>query len=169
MIRALGAMLVAGCGLWLGNHQARQLEQRVQILENLELALEQAGRELELCRTPLPRLFRSLSGSVPWPADGLFAACAEALEREEMAGVPEIWAAAVARVPGLEREEQRLLEGLGLVLGRYPGPEQEKAIFGVCRGLEQCALRAGEDSRRLGRVYRAMGAAGGGFLVIFLL
>lgn len=169
MIRALGAMMVAGCGIWFGTHQARRLERRVAALEALRSALEQAGRELELCATPLPQLFRFLAGRTLRPADGLFSACADALERDDRVGMDTIWAEAVMELPELTQEERQLVGCLGPVLGRCPGPEQGETIDGVCRALEQCALRAREESTRLGRVYRAVGAAGGGFLVILLL
>ncbi len=169
MIRVLGAALIGGCGVWFGEHQARKLRQRVQVLEGLKTSLEQTGRELEMRRTPLPQLFRGLSDSAPRPVKELFSGCAEALEQERAGGMPGIWASLVEELPCLEQEERQLLVGLGHVLGRYPGEEQGQALFGVCRELERCIQIAREENSRMGKVYRAVGAAGGGFLIILLL
>ena len=169
MMQILGAVLVAGCGIWFGNRQARQLSRRVQVLEGLKAALEQVKRELELRGIPLPRLFRELSKEVPWPADALFSACAISLERDAPEGLAQVWTSLTGQIPHLTEEERRLLASLGQVLGRYPGPAQGEAIVQVCHALEPHIEAAQSDSRRLGRVYRAVGAAGGGFLVILLL
>lgn len=169
MIQVLGAALVAGCGVWFGEHQAGKLAKRVQVLEVLNVSLGQLGRELELRRTPLPRLFRELSSGAAWPAKELFSGCAAALELGCPNGLPQVWTSSVEQIPCLEHEEKRLLAGLGCVLGRYPGPEQGEVIAGVCRGLEGRIQAARAESSRLGKVYRAVGAAGGGFLVILLL
>ncbi len=169
MIRVLGAAMIGGCGVWFGEHQARKLRQRVQVLEGLKTSLEQVGRELELRCTPLPQLFQALSIHACWPAGQLFSDCAAALEQDDPAGLSQIWTRLVEELPYLEREERRSLSGLGQVLGRYPGAEQEAAIAGVCNELEQYAQEARKEFRRLGKVYRAVGAAGGGFLIILLL
>lgn len=169
MIHVLGAALIGSCGVWFGEHQARRLRQRVQVLESLKLSLEQVGRELELRCTPLPQLFQELSVQACWPAGKLLSDCAAALEQDDPAGLSQIWTSLVEELPYLERGERRILAGLGHVLGRYPGVEQEEAIAGVCRELEQYAQEAREECRRLGKVYRAVGAAGGGFLIILLL
>lgn len=169
MIRVLGAAMVAGCGIWFGNHQAGRLVQRVQVLEMLKDSLGQLRRELELRRTPLPQLFQELSVNTSWPVNKLFSGCAAALEQGGPGGLPQIWTSSVEQIPCLEQEEQRILASLGYVLGRYPGTEQGQAIAAVCRELEQRVQAARAESGRLGKVYRAVGAAGGGFLIILLL
>lgn len=169
MKQLLGALLIAGCGLWFGNRQATQLMRRVSALEGLEAALRQVGRELTLRCTALPQLFAAMGGQAPWPAGGLFLNCAAALEESRAERFPQIWTDLVNQLPYLHEEERRCLSGLGQVLGRYPGRDQEGAIEQVCRALEEYARSARQDSMRMGRVWRALGAAGGGFLVILLL
>ena len=169
MIRTLGAVLVAGCGIWFGSSQAKKLSQRVLVLEELEAALEQVRRELELRCTPLSRLFGALSGQVSWPAAELFFKCAADLEKGKEVGFAQIWTSLTEDVPYMNQEEKRLFAALGQVLGRYPGPEQGEAIAKVCITLKQRAQEARAECQRLSRVYRAIGAAGGGFLVILLL
>lgn len=159
-------LILGGC-LWMGNRRAVGLERRAVALEGLAAGLEQLRCELLLAAEPLPRLFRRLSRSAPWPCGALFEDCGGALGGEK--SLHTIWAEGVAGIPYLHPEDGRLLAPLGTLLGRYPGGEQAKGLEQVCRALERQGELAREESRRLGRVYRAVGAAAGGFLLILLL
>lgn len=161
-------MVASGC-IWLGNRKARQLTARVRALETLKSALELMHRELELRLTPLPQLMRILSMKTPSPAGELFAGCGRALEELDRERFSDAWARLVGQIPELKEEDRQALIPLGQVLGRYDGRGQAAAIEAVGQELEDLRARAQEESSRLGRVYRALGAAGGGFLVILLL
>lgn len=169
MIHMMGAALVAfGC-CWLGEKKARQLAGRVRALEGLAAALGQMARELTLSLTPLPQLMRRLGEESAWPADSLFSRCGQALEGLDREPFSQAWSRLTREIPCLMEEDRRALAPLGQVLGRYGGGEQAAAIAAVEEELKQLHRSAQADSRRLGRVYRAVGAAGGGFLVILLL
>lgn len=169
MIHMLGAVMVAAGCIWLGNRKARQLTARVRALEALKSALELMQRELELRLTPLPQLMRALSAQTSSPARELFTGCGRALEALEHERLSDAWTRLVGQVPELKEEDRQALAPLGQVLGRYDGRGQAAAIEAVSQELEGLKARAQEESSRLGRVYRALGAAGGGFLVILLL
>lgn len=169
MIHMLGAVLVAaGCG-WAGILAAGRLRRRVETLEALCAGLEQLERELSLCLTPLPQLMAGLAGRVPHSARGLFAGCAQALEEPDREAFFQTWDRLTELLPDLTEEDRRALRPLGQVLGRYDAPGQVRAVEGARRRLEVLCAAAREDSRRLGGVYRAIGAAGGGFLAVLLL
>lgn len=169
MIHILGAVMVAaGCG-WLGVKQAQKLTARAAALEAMSRALEQMERELTLRLTPLPQLMQELAQRTEPPARTLFAGCRAALEELDHQRFHEAWVQMVHDLPDFKDEDRRALDTLGQVLGRYDGRGQACAIASVRRELEQLGRSARQDSRRLGRVYRAVGAAGGGFLVILLL
>lgn len=167
MIRCVGMALILGGCLWMGNRRAAGLERRAAALAGLAAGLEQLRCELLLAAEPLPRLFDRLSHSAPWPCGELFEGCGMALRGEKP--LHTIWAEGIAGIPYLHPEDGRLLAPLGTLLGRYPGGEQAKGLEQVCRALERQGALAREESRRLGRVYRAVGAAAGGFLLILLL
>lgn len=169
MIRYVGGALILGCGLWLGNSRAKVLEGRLETLEELMAALSLLGRELALHATPLPELFARLSQVAKGAACRLFAHCARELKGPVEEGFSTVWKGGVGEIPNLQPEERRLLAALGPVLGRFPAGEQQKAVEGVCALLREAAKTAGEDCRRMGRVYRTLGAAFGGFLLILLL
>ena len=167
MIRGVGMVLILSGCFWMGNRRAVDLERRAAALEGLAAGLEQLRCELLLAAEPLPRLFGRLSRSAPRPCGALFETCGAALGGEEP--FHRIWAEEVDGIPYLHPEDARLLAPLGTLLGRYPGVEQAKGLEQVCRALERQGELAREESRRLGRVYRAVGAAAGGFLLILLL
>ena len=167
MIRGVGMVLILSGCFWIGNRRAVGLERRAAALEGLIAGLEQLRCELLLAAEPLPRLFGRLSRSAPWPCGALFDECGTALGGEEP--LHTIWAKGIAGIPYLQPEDGRLLAPLGMLLGRYPGVEQAKGLEQVCHALERQGKLAREESCRLGRVYRAVGAATGGFLLILLL
>lgn len=169
MIRLVGAALVGlSCG-WLGIKNARRLSERVEALETLDSALGQMERELAMRLSPLPQLMEELSAHTASPARELFAGCRTALDGLGRERFADAWTRLVEELPDLQAEDRRALVPLGQVLGRYDGAGQRETIAGTRRALGELRARAEEDSRRLGRVYRALGAAGGGFLIILLL
>ena len=169
MIRLVGGGLILGGGLWLGHRSARVLEGRVETLEGLSLGLSLLGREMALQLIPLPELFCRLSATAPKAAGGLFRACAAGLEGPLPQGFCAFWTERVEEIPNLKPEERRLLASLGAVLGRFPAGEQQQAILQVSALLQEASRTAAGDSRRMGRVYRTLGGAAGGFLLILLL
>lgn len=167
MIRFLGAILITGCGLWFGERQARMLRERGQILEDLINGLEQVHRELELRQTPLPELLKGVGQRVRYPAGQLFSVYIGQTGEENR--FAPLWDKQVEQLPMLTREERHSVSSLGGILGRYPVREQGAAIEGVCTYLKQCGERADKEYRRMGKVWRGLGAACGGILVILLL
>ena len=168
MIRILGAALIAGCGCWMGERKARTLRERERVLKELSEGLEQLRRELELLQTPLPQLFRRLEQTARYPMKELFSVCAD-WTREEREGISFLWREQVDRLVQLAAEDRYVLASLGEVLGRYPAREQGEAIRNVCVYLKQQGEGAEQAYRRMGKVYRGLGAASGGLLVILLL
>ena len=169
MIRLVGGGLILGCGVWLGDRGARALEERVETIESLIAGISILGSELALQSKPLPELFSSLSGTVPKAAGELFRGCAEGLGGPLTQEFCTLWCRQVEEIPRLKPEERRLLASLGSILGRFPAREQHRAIGQVCALLQESARTAAGDSRRMGRVYRTVGGAAGGFLLILLL
>lgn len=166
MIRLFGALLVTACGCWLGERRACGLRKRKQILEQIVENLEQLRRELEFRQTPLPELFERLEQMVSGPVRGLFS-YQDDWETEK--GMSAEWMDQVEALPFLTQEERYTLSSLGDILGRYPVREQGEAIGSVCTYLRQCTQQADREYSRMGKVYRGLGAACGGILVVLLL
>ena len=81
----------------------------------------------------------------------------------------DLWRRLTGRLSQLGREGQAVVAPLGDTLGRYDGERQREALAAARRRLEELAAQTEEDSRRMGRVYQALGLSGGAFLVILLL
>lgn len=169
MIRLFGAVLLACACLWIGEKRARELRTRVDVLDGLMDALDGINRELEIRLTPLPQLMEEQGEYASPLVRELFLSCRKGLEGLRQESFSQVWTNLVEEIPHLKREDKRTLWSLGCVLGRYDGRGQSAAISGVCRELERNREQAWQISCRLGRVYRAVGAAAGGFLIVFLL
>ena len=166
MIRVLGSLLIASSSCWLGERQAQTLHRRRETLYDLVGSLEQLRRELEFHQTPLPELFAWLVQVVPTRIQILFSVCEYQLREE---GIMTGWSRGTEQILMLTQDERQTLSSLGEILGRYPVREQSEAIGAVCTYLKQCGERAEMEYRRMGKVYRGLGAACGGILIILLL
>ena len=79
------------------------------------------------------------------------------------------WRRLTETLPGLDEEARRALSPLGDTLGRCDWQEQQRRVAAVRGRIETLRAQAEEEQRRQGKVCRALGAAGGSFLVILLL
>lgn len=169
MIKLLGTVLVAAGAAWLGFRAAAALRDRVRTLDEMGEGLALLEQELELDAPPLPTLMERLIPRSRGPARALFQGCRLALEHLDREDLSQAWRRLVGELRELGEEGRQALLPLGDALGRCGCGEQERAVAAVRRRLGELADRAEEDSRRQGRVYRALGLSGGAFLVILLL
>ena len=169
MVRLLGAVLVAGGAAWAGLSAAEGLKRRVRALDALVDGLSMLEQELELDSPPLPELMERLISRSAGPARALFQGCRESLDRLSREPFSQSWRRLTETLPGLDGEALRALEPLGDTLGRCDWQEQQRRVAAVRGRIETLRDRAEEEQRRQGKVCRALGAAGGAFLVILLL
>lgn len=169
MIRALGAVLVAMGGAWMGLRAAEELRRRERSLEDMIGGLTLLEQELKLGGLPLGPLLRELANQTEGPAKTLFAACAKELDRADRRDFPTIWADLVRELPGLNSDARWALSRLGETLGRCDSESQRQTVASVRQRLEELCRHAEEERRRQGRVYQILGLTGGAFLVILLL
>lgn len=169
MVRALGAALVAAGGGWMGFLAAAGLRRRVWGLRQMGTGLELLERELELCAPALKQLLARGAAHGEGPAKVLFEGCVRGIDCLDREDFSSLWRRLVGELEGLDREGRAILFPLGDTLGRYEEARQREALSAARRRLEELALRREEDSRRLGRVYQALGLSGGAVLVILLI
>lgn len=169
MVRLLGAVLVAGGAAWAGLSAAEGLKRRVRALDALADGLSLLEQELELDSPPLPELMERLIPRSAGPAKTLFQGCRENLERLNRESFSYSWRRLTETLPGLDEEARRALSSLGDTLGRCDWQEQQRRVAAVRGRIETLRAQAEEEQRRQGKVCRALGAAGGAFLVILLL
>ena len=170
MIRVLGAaLLMTGCGV-LGLSAVNRLDGRVQDLRELSAGLEILLRELGWRLSPLPEALEAAAAGTHERAARFFAFCAQGAR--QLAGAPfrTLWSRGLEQCPlRLSREDRALLEQLGPILGRYDGDSQRQAVENVLAGLSRQQVQAGDDRRRLGRVYGVLGLTAGLFLTLMLV
>ncbi len=169
MIRMLGAILVAGGCFMMGEKQTRRLRDRVTVLTGLVASLEHMERELRLRLPSLPTLMKSVSLQADESIRPLFEESGRALDGLREVSFADVWPRLVEQISSLNGQDRFVLNSLGPILGRYDGPGQGDAIAAARGELQRQRERAQEEYTRLGRLYRVVGAAGGGFLIILLL
>lgn len=169
ILRMTGAVLVAAGAAWLGFQAAAGLRSRTRAIRDMAGGLAVLERELELNAPPLSRLLAQGAARSQGIAGALFHACAQGLDNLAQESFADLWRRLTGRLFQLGREGQAVVAPLGDTLGRYDGERQREALAAARRRLEELAAQTEEDSRRMGRVYQALGLSGGAFLVILLL
>lgn len=169
MLKLLGAIMAAAGCAGLGLSRDRQLREGVRTLDQLIRGLALLEGELALRCQPLPQLLEGLARRCSGTVGQLFAACALGLDDPERAAFSAVWAGEVDGLEGLSPEGRDLLRPLGQYLGRYETARQCGAVEETRKQLALLREREGENCRRMGRVYQALGVTGGAFLMILLL
>lgn len=170
MLKMVGAALLLAGGVGLGASAVGRLERRVTALRSLTEALELMERELDFRLPPMKDLIRETAERSAQPASGFLRTCAEKLDAWDGQPLSRLWQqAARERLPALKPCDLEALSSVGAVLGRYDAESQRGVISAARERLNGFLADAVEERRRQGRVYGALGAAAGAFLVILLL
>jgi stage III sporulation protein AB len=147
-----------------------QLDGRVRDLRGMVAALEAMRHVLVARLEPLDGMLdAAVQGTSGRPKE-LFQFCRAGLDRLDGSPFQPLWTAALeASSLRLEECDLGALYPLGGILGRYDMERQADALEHTVRQLEQQLVEAADQRRRLGKVYGALGASAGLFLVIILL
>ena len=170
MTRWLGAIWVAGCGLWLGLQRTVWYTRRVETIQGLLEAISLMEWELKDRQTPMPELLRRAEEGSRGSVRTFFAQCGGQMDELGSRSFGRIWtqAAELSQLP-LDREDLLILEGLGQVLGRYDQQSQCQALAQGRNRLTRRLEQAREDRDRLGRLSGVLGGAAGLLAVILML
>lgn len=169
MLRLLGGALVLGGTAWLGLRAAWGLKERERALREMAHLLRLLAQELELGARPLGDILDGLAQRCDGEGEKLVHACRESLDKLEEESFPAAWRRNVCSCRMLGEEGRCALYPLGDTLGQCDCPEQCRGLNLAGERLEKLADCAGEDCRRQGRVYQALGLSAGAFLLILLL
>lgn len=170
MLKMVGAVLLLAGGVGFGLSAVGRLDRRVIALRSLTEALELMERELDFRLPPMKDLIRETAERSAQPASGFLRACAKKMDVWEGQPMSELWQqAALEQLPALKPCDLEALFSVGAVLGRYDAESQRGIISAARDRLSGFLADAVEERRRQGRVYGALGATAGAFLVILLL
>lgn len=166
----LGAVMVMVGMLGLAWRQVGRLGERVELLRGLQGALCYLEEELLFRCTPLPRLLEHLARSRTGPLGRFFGAVLGSLEGEDALPLRQSWPRLVGEtLPQLKKDERETLAELGEVLGQYDAQTQAQALKLAGERLAGAYLEAQGERQRLGKVYLALGVAGGMVTVLVLI
>lgn len=170
MLKLIGGVLILVGTAWWGLDAVGQLRQRAQVLEGLRGALSYLEEELTFRLTPLPRLLEYLAQERNGAVGAFFQDVLQSLEKDPAGGLRPSWRQAMVRqLDMLQEEERQLLVEVGETLGRYDAKAQRQVLLQAIAHLETLRDQAKEETLRLGRVYTAVGFAGGAALILVLL
>lgn len=170
MVKILGAAMVMVGAVGLAWRGVERLKERAETLRSLQGAFSYLEEELAFRFTPLPALFAHLGETRGGAVGEFFAGVWREMERPQALPLRQSWAAASRRaLPMLREEERQVVDELGEVLGQYDAQTQARALRLAGERMAGLYLSAQEERQRLGKVYLALGAAGGLATVLALI
>jgi stage III sporulation protein AB len=156
-----------GC-LWLGVRKALGLTRRRRNLERCAQEMEELARGLGWNAPPLGELLTA-RGKKPSPLRPVYQHCLEGLSQPDRPGFAQLWGEGVEALPGFSQEDRQRLSGAGELLGQYHREAQVAGLNALAQDLRRQSVLAGEEERRLGRVYSVAGGAAGLVLALLLM
>lgn len=169
MLRVMGAVLVMAGTVGLGWRGVQRLGERVEALRGLQGAVAYLEEELAFRFTPLPQLLEQLSQNRKGAVGAFFGKMGKKMEQCDVP-LRQSWRQAVEEtLPMLKDEERQTVAELGEVLGQYDAQTQAQALKLAGERLAGSYMAAQEERGRLGKVYLALGVAGGLVTVLMLM
>lgn len=166
----LGAVLVLVGAVGLAWQAEQRLKERSKVLRSLQGAVAYLEEELAFRFTPVPTILDYLSKHRTGAVGMFFKGVLEEMEHSESNTLRQSWTRAVRdRLPMLKEEERQSLEEVGEVLGQYDAKTQAKTLRLAGERLAEAYMEAQAECRRLGKVYIALGIAGGLTTVLILI
>ena len=170
-LKTLGVVLVvSGFGSY-GLMGAKSMDQRVEQIKNIRLAMGFLEKEIAYLHTPLPlALFRS-GQCIPAPVNRLFENCSRILQDRQGITINEAWSQSLEKIRGrsdLNDGDITILQAVSSQMG-MSGVEEQKKLFTMIQ--EQLSIQ--ENQARLeaesGRKLRSYGGFILGATVVLLL
>ncbi len=168
MIREIGGLLAFGGCFLLGLRKAAALREGERHLAQAAEDMEELARLLEWSSPPLGELLNRMEAR-DGPLRPVYQHCLRELERPDRLGFAQIWREALAALGGLSNRGLEELAGAGDLLGQFDPVRQAEGLNALGGRLRRLAAEAGEERKRMGRVYCVAGGATGLLLVIVLL
>jgi stage III sporulation protein AB len=171
MIKAVGAVLVILASTVMGLRQAYRYQERPRELHAWMTALHMLETEILYGATPLPQAFRRIGERVPGETGRLLLELAERILESEGRPVSAIFRNVLEEgKPRLHLRDTdvAILIQFAETLGISDREDQIKHIAHACSRLSAEETEARDESMRLGRMWRYMGALLGIAVVILL-
>jgi len=165
----VGYLLILAAGTGIGLYAAHRLQQRVVFLDRTRRVLQTLIQQVGYTARPMNELWRRLAGM---PAFSDFSLLQDTAKGLQQAGFGSAFSAAVERAFAegqLTPPGRQLLLEFAEGCGRYDTVRQEEHIAHYRDRLAELETELRQEADTKGRVYRVMGLAGGGALVLLLM
>lgn len=170
MVRVVGALLLAGAGLWAGLERGGQQARRVRALGEWVQALDLWGRELAYRLPTTAQLLSTLAQRGPVGPGQVSGRALAGLDELGERDFDTIWQSALAAgEKRLPEQEMELLKGLGTVLGSCGWEDQRSGLDRTARWLEQRGRDLTRGLSRERKTWGVLGLSAGCALAILLL
>lgn len=168
MLNIIGAALIFISCVAIGMIQARKLEKRRLFLRGMHQGILALMREIDYTASPMTQAMAN-AALMAGPAGYLFDSAAACLRSGEGCTAGEAWLQAVDSSADIEDEDRALLSLAGEGLGISNSDNQLKALELLRIRLEKAEEHAAEQSKRLGKIWKAMGWSTAAVLVLLLI
>ena len=165
MLKLLGSLCILGGGVLARYFQASERRREMDTLSDLRRALERAGEEIRMARTPMPLLLERLSQGCGETAGTFFRAASAAARRGESLGTA--WRREAETLPLSAAASSALAE-----LGEDLCGDEESickaislVIYSLAKDAEERTRRRPEEARQSA----ALWLSGAALLVILLI
>lgn len=165
------SLIMGGFGGW-GLSGARRLEQRVEELRDLRMALGFLEKEITNMFTPLSLALERTAGFCDLPVADLFLKSSSALGGKQGTTIREAWTAgleALSRSSALLPADLKLLENAGGQLGMSNASEQKKVFALIQEELKLQEEKARDKVKGSHKLWSYGGFLLGAVVVILLL
>ncbi|QGT98951.1 hypothetical protein SYNTR_0358 [Candidatus Syntrophocurvum alkaliphilum] len=129
LIKTIGiALVIGGCGVF-GLLGAKKIQNRVEEIKSLRLAIGFLEKEISYMHTPLSRALERTANFSPFPVNGLFKESSKALSNKEGVTAAEAWEKGLEKLyknSDLKPEDIELLRSIALQIGMSDAFEQRK-------------------------------------------
>ena len=169
MLRGIGCLLILCGTCFLAGTAVKKGKQRVVMLRDLIDGLEKLGRELSFRLTPLPELLRMIGRELEGPVGTFFLNCGVAVTKGD-APMREIWEKEGQTLQGyLSEQPLDVFLRIGRFLGRSDWQEESAYLVAAVHQLKEILKEEQTELSRRGQLYRTLGPAAGGILILLLL
>lgn len=170
-LKTLGVVLViSGFGSY-GLMRARSMDQRVEQIKNIRLAMRFLEKEITYLHTPLPLAMARAAQCIPAPANRLFEDCSRNLQDRQGVTINEAWSQSLEKLrkkSDLNDSDITVLQAVSSQMG-MSGAEEQKRLFTMIQehlSIQEDRARSEAES---GRKLRSYGGFILGATVVLLL
>jgi stage III sporulation protein AB len=171
LFKLMLCLLILLIGAGIGRLKAKTYDNRLYHLQELLTSIKVLESEMKYRMDPLPELLIRMGKIKEGMSGVLFETAGRLLKDQAARDLSDCWSEAVETAYGesaLNREDRRIIDDLGIELGKTDLEGQAGMFQRTFSLLEAQAAEAAEEKRTKGKMYKSLGTAIGALIVILL-